>query len=85
MSEKDLQKTVVRVLLIVTQSVQSRLHDAPQLQEKVLAKYLGNYWHIENGINSDGVSLLNGSPSYYLRHFDSSSNSEEVEEFWDHI
>ena len=39
MSEKDLQKTVVRVLLIVTQSVQSRLHDAPQLQEKVLAKY----------------------------------------------
>ena len=32
------------------------------LIEKALAKYTGNYWHIEWGIIYEAVSMLNGSP-----------------------
>ena len=38
-SEAELQRSVVRLLLIVTQSVQARLRAAGHLQQKVLAKY----------------------------------------------
>lgn len=38
-SEAGLQRKVVMVLLIVTQSVQARLQEAAHLQQKVLAKY----------------------------------------------
>lgn len=40
------------------------------LIEKALAKYVGNYWHLDTGINADGVSMLNGSPYDEIRHWD---------------
>ena len=39
------------------------------LLEKGIAKLMGNYWHTDQGINSGGISLLNGGPHYYLSHY----------------
>ena len=38
------------------------------LIEKAIAKYVGNYFHTEHGINADGVGFLNGSPNKYIYH-----------------
>lgn len=40
------------------------------LLEKAIAKYVGNYWHMDTGYNVDGVSYLNGGPFYYVWHLD---------------
>ena len=39
------------------------------LLEKAIAKYVGNYWHMDTGLNTDGIGLLNGGPNYYLKHY----------------
>ena len=54
------------------------------LIEKALAKAVGNYWHLDTGINADGVTMLNGSPYDEIRHWDS-SNRMTVDDFWDLI
>ena len=54
------------------------------LIEKALAKYVGNYWHLDTGINADGVTMLNGSPYDEIRHWDK-NNRMSVDEFWDLI
>ena len=54
------------------------------LIEKVLAKNVGNYWHLDTGINADGVSMLNGSPYDEIRHWDT-RNGMTVDKFWDLI
>ena len=41
------------------------------LAEKAIAKYVGNYWHMDVGQNFDAVAFLNGGPSYYLEHWKS--------------
>ena len=38
------------------------------LVEKALAKYTGNYWHIDGGVIYEGVSMLNGSPYEQIVH-----------------
>ena len=34
--------------------------------EKAIAKYVGNYSHMNLGRNDDGISFLNGGPNYYI-------------------
>ena len=38
------------------------------LVEKALAKFTGNYWHLEGGMIYDGVSMFNGSPFETIVH-----------------
>ena len=52
--------------------------------EKAIAKYVGNYWHMNLGINTDGVGFLNGGPNYYLSHGDEVTE-EDIETFWKQI
>ena len=53
------------------------------LLEKAIAKYVGNYWHMDTGINTDGVGFMNGGPHYYLRHY--GRYDEDPDDFWEHI
>ena len=54
------------------------------LIEKALAKSVGNFWHLDTGINADGVSMLNGGPYEELRHYDPRMQMS-VDDFWDKI
>ena len=54
------------------------------LLEKGVAKLVGNYWHMDQGINSGGISLLNGGPHYYLSHYKTLTQSKK-NEIWDEI
>ena len=51
------------------------------LVEKALAKYTGNYWHLDGGLIYDGVSMLNGSPFETIVH-QPYSRSTVVNQYW---
>ena len=54
------------------------------LLEKGIAKLMGNYWHTDQGINSGGISLLNGGPHYFLSHY-KKLNQSKKNEIWNEI
>ena len=54
------------------------------LVEKALAKYTGNYWHIDGGVIYEGVSMLNGSPYEQIVHQPFGSR-RYVNDYWDTI
>lgn len=51
------------------------------LLEKALAKFTGNYWHLEGGMIYDGVSMLNGSPFETIVH-QPYARSRDVDQYW---
>ena len=54
------------------------------LIEKALAKSVGNFWHLDTGINADGIAMLNGGPYDEIRHWDPNTRPS-VDEFWNII
>ena len=54
------------------------------LIEKALAKHVGNFWHLDTGINADGVSMMNGSPYDEIQHWNPRS-APSVDDFWNLI
>ena len=52
------------------------------LIEKALAKSVGNLWHLDTGINADGISMLNGSPYDEVRHWDPATRPT-LDEYWE--
>lgn len=54
------------------------------LVEKAIAKSVGNFWHLDTGINADGVSILNGGPYEMIQH--SVQNIKyNLDEYWELI
>ena len=45
---------------------------------------MGNYWHMDSGVNSGGISYLNGGPHYFIGHY-TAQTEQETNDFWDEI
>ena len=54
------------------------------LLEKAIAKYVGNYWHMDVGQNFDSIGFLTGGPNYFISHYTALDNFEK-DRIWNEI